>query len=102
MRLLHLGIALSLVTVGFADTVRLKNGRVIEGTYLGGSARQVRVEVGDQIRTFEVGEIERIEFGGQPAPPPFEAESRPVMRRSNDRPENVMRPDPAPPRPAAS
>jgi hypothetical protein len=104
MRLLHVGIALSLVTAGFADTVRLKNGRVIEGTYLGGSARQVRVEVGDQIRTLDVGEIDRIEFAGQPAPPPPEAESRPVLRRSNDRPENVMRPElnppPPPPRPA--
>src|SRR4051812_11777363 len=100
MRLLHIGIALSLVTAAFADTVRLKNGRVIEGTYLGGSARQVRVEVGDQIRTVDVSDIERIEFGGQPAPPPYEAENRPVLRR-NDRPENVMRPEPAPPRAAA-
>src|SRR5206468_991654 len=99
MRLLHVGIALSLATAGFADTVRLKNGRVIEGTYLGGSARQVRVEVGDQIRTLDVGEIDRIEFGGQPAPPPVEAESRPVLRRNNDRPENVMRPELAPPPP---
>jgi hypothetical protein len=96
MRLLQVGIALSLVTAGFADTVRLKNGRAIEGTYLGGSARQVRVEVGDQIRTMDVSEIDRIEFGGQPAPPPVEAESRPVLRR-NDRPENVMRPELNPP-----
>src|SRR3954451_4109825 len=97
MRLLHIGIALSLVTAGFADTVRLKNGRVIEGTYLGGSARQVRVEIGDQIRTMDVSEIDRIEFGGQLAPPPpVEAESRPVLRR-NDRPENVMRPELNPP-----
>jgi hypothetical protein len=102
MRLLHVGIPLLLVTAGFADTVRLKNGRVIEGTYLGGSARQVRVEVGDQIRTLDVVEIDRIEFGGQPAPPPVEAESRPVLRR-NDRPDNVMRPElnPPPPPPAA-
>jgi len=98
MRLLHVGIALTLVTAGFADTVRLKNGRIIEGTYLGGSARQVRVEVGDQIRTLDVAEIDRIEFGGQPAPPPAEAENRPVLRR-NDRPDNVMRPELTPPPP---
>src|SRR5436309_1036095 len=98
MRLRHVGIALSLVTAVFAaDTVRLKNGRTVEGTYLGGSARQVRLEVGDQIRSIDVGEIDRIEFGGTPAPPPpVEAENRPVLRRA-DRPENVMRPDPAPP-----
>ena len=100
MRLLHVGIALSLVTAVFADTVRLKNGRVIEGNYLGGSARQVRVEVGDQIRTVEVSDIDRIEFGGSVTPPrPAEAENRPVLRRNNDRPENVMRPEMAPPPP---
>src|SRR3954462_66708 len=99
MRLLHIGIVLSLVTAGFADTVRLKNGRSVEGTYLGGSARQVRVEVGDQIRSIDVGEIDRIECGGPAAPPaPAEAENRPVLRR-NDRPENVMRPEATPPPP---
>jgi hypothetical protein len=100
MRLLHVGIALSLVTAGFADTVRMKNGRAIQGTYLGGSARQVRMDVGDQIRTLDVDDIDRIEFTGAPVPapppPPAEAENRPVLRR-NDRPENVMRPDPPPP-----
>ena len=57
----------ALATAGFADTVRLKNGRVIQGNYLGGSARQVRMEVGDQIQTLDVGDIDRIEFGGEAA-----------------------------------
>src|SRR5215472_14620675 len=99
MRILHVGIVLVLATSAFADTVKLKSGRVVEGTYLGGTARQVRLEVGDQIQTLDVSDISRIEFGGQaataapappppppPPPPPAQAENRPVL----------MRPDPTP------
>src|SRR5947209_214848 len=101
MRLLHVGIVLCLLTAAFADTVTLKSGRVVRGTYLGGSARQVRMEVGDEIQSVDVTEIDRIEFGGpagpladaRPAPPPRETNDRPVLRRPE---ENVMRPEPAP------
>ena len=65
MRILHAGLILALATSVFADTVKLKNGRVVQGTYLGGSARQVRMEVGDQIQTLDVADIDRIEFGGE-------------------------------------
>jgi hypothetical protein len=89
---------LALATFAFADTVKLKDGRVVQGTYLGGSSRQVRMEVGDQIQTLDVTDIDRIEFGSQamapaqavtrPAPEPERApEARPVL----------MRPDAAPP-----
>jgi hypothetical protein len=113
MRLLTLAIALTLASGAFADTVRMKDGRRVHGTYLGGSARQVRIEVGDQIQTLDVTDIERIEFGGPaampapppppPPPPPAEAEDRP--RQYNDRPRQaedrprLMRPDPNPPPP---
>jgi hypothetical protein len=93
MRLLHLGIALAIATAGFADTITLKNGRVIDGNYLGGSPRQVRMEAGGRIETFDVGDIVRIEFGGG-APPAASApaeDSRPVLRRHDD---NVFRPEP--------
>jgi hypothetical protein len=66
MRLLQIAIALAVVTAGFADTITLKNGQVVNGTYLGGTARQVRIDLGDQIQTFETGDIARIEFGGAP------------------------------------
>jgi hypothetical protein len=108
MRLLHVGMVLALATSAFADTVKLKSGRVIEGTYLGGSARQVRLEVGDEIRTLDVADIEKIEFGSlaaaapappppppAPAPPPrpaVQAENRPVIMR----PEPAITPRPAP------
>jgi hypothetical protein len=109
MRLLTVAIALTLASGAFADTVRLKDGRVVHGTYLGGTPRQVRMEVGDQIQSLDVTDIERIEFGGvaaMPAPPPppppppaRQAEDRPVLRRSEPRNENVMRPEQAPPPP---
>src|SRR5581483_9524980 len=94
MRLLTVGIALLSAFSCFADTVTMKDGRVVRGAYLGGSARQVRMEVGDQIQTLDVTDIDRIEFGGAPAPPPPppRAASRPVLRRDD----NVMRPDNAP------
>jgi hypothetical protein len=56
-------VLLTLVSIGFADTLTLKDGRVINGTYLGGSARQIRMEVGDNIQTFEIERISSIQFG---------------------------------------
>lgn len=82
MRLLHIGFALLLATAGYADIVTLKSGRVINGTYLGGSAREVRVEVGDQIETFDTGQISKIEFGNG-APSASSDRNRPVLRRSD-------------------
>jgi hypothetical protein len=91
MRLISAAMALTFATCVFADTITLKNGSVINGTFLGGTARTVRVDVGDNIQTLDVGDISRIEFGGPPAPPP-------------PRRENVMRPQesaPPPPPPPA-
>jgi hypothetical protein len=63
MRLLNVGIGLTcLAAVMAAETVTLKNGSVIKGTYLGGSPREVKIEVGDQIQTLDVEDILRIEF----------------------------------------
>src|ERR1035438_3447337 len=75
MRLLRIAIALVLATAWFGDTITLKNGQVINGTFLGGTARQVRVDMGDQVQTLDIADIARIEFGGAPAvsqeaPPP--------------------------------
>ena len=70
MRLLQIAIVLAVATAGFADTITLKNGQVINGTFLGGTARQVRVDLGDQVQTLDIGDIARIEFGGPPAVAP--------------------------------
>jgi hypothetical protein len=71
--------ALLLTVAASADTVTLRNGETIQGTYLGGTARQVRFEVGNQVRTLEIDRIQSLTFGdggpqggyqGQGAPPP--------------------------------
>lgn len=53
------------------DTVVLKSGRSVEGTYLGGDARRVRLAIGDSVQSFDVNEISEIRFGA-PAPAPRE------------------------------
>jgi hypothetical protein len=102
MRLIHLAIALALATAGFADTVTLRSGRVIHGTYLGGTARQLRVDTGDRVETLDVGDVARIEFGDfAPAPAPARdasSEDRPRLRRAQpDSQPTILRPDDDPP-----
>jgi len=91
MRLLHIGFALLLATAGYADIVTLKSGRVINGTYLGGSAREVRVEVGDQIETFDTTQIAKIEFRNGTAAASSDR-NRPVLRRSDSSDSDEGRP----------
>ena len=88
MRLFFFGIALACASLVFADTVTLKSGRVIQGTYLGGTARQIRVDLGDQIQNLDVSDVSCIEFSGS-APA-----SQPAPNRSE-----IYRPTPAEPLP---
>jgi len=97
MRLIYAGMALTVATLGFAnlgfaDTITLKNGNVVNGNYLGGTARTVRVEVGDNIQTLDVSDISRIEFGGMPAP----------VAAAFCHESNILRPSDPPPPPAQS
>ena len=65
MRLIHIGMTLCLgMAAVAADTVTLKDGRAITGTYLGGSAREVKIEARGQIETLDVESVSRIDFGG--------------------------------------
>jgi hypothetical protein len=83
MRLFSFAFALTFAAIGLADTIVMKDGRAIRGNYLGGSPRQVKIEVGDQIQTLDVGDISRIEFAGAaasapnlppPQPPPVQSQ----------------------------
>ena len=62
----------------------LRNGRQIHGTYLGGSAREVKIDVDDQIQTVNLDEVARIDFSA-PAPP--------GATRSHSSQGNVFRPN---------
>lgn len=74
---------LTLLTVGLnADTLTLKNGRVMNGTYLGGTAREVRMDMGDHVETIPVERVAMLQFDNSapppaaspaPAPPPQDA-----------------------------
>ena len=53
---------LIIAAVARADALTLRDGRVVQGTYLGGDARQVRMRVGEKVETFELSAVAKIEF----------------------------------------
>jgi hypothetical protein len=65
-------IFLLLAGLGLADTIALRDGRVVTGSYLGGDARSVKIAVGDHVDSYRVEEISTITFDGDvsSAPPP--------------------------------
>lgn len=71
-----------------ADTLELKNGSVIKGTYLGGSEREINFRVGSRVQHFAVDDVSSLTFDmpvSETAPPPEPEYQRP--------------PQPAPPPP---
>jgi hypothetical protein len=77
---LGLLFATVLVITAAADTLELKDGRVLQGRYLGGTQAVLRFEVEGNIQTFNVNEIVALTFthgGGSAsaAPPPAPAAS---------------------------
>ena len=63
MRLTQFGISLIMLTAALAaDRAPPEDGRVISGTYLVGSPREVKLDAGDQVQTLDVANILRIEF----------------------------------------
>lgn len=81
--------ALFSLTLLSADTLTLKDGSTVHGTFLGGNARQIRMEVGENIQTFDIERVSSIQFGSERA-----AEAPPPRQRERERErENVFRPD---------
>src|ERR1019366_2116256 len=80
MRWLSTVLVLRLGTAASADVITLKSGRVINGTYLGGTGRQVKVEVAGAVETLDVADVYRIEFSGN-APAAVDPD-RPALRRA--------------------
>jgi hypothetical protein len=69
MRTFFLLLILTSATV-WADTLFLKDGKVVSGTYLGGTSRQVRMETSGQIETYDVSAVDKIEFQAPAAAAP--------------------------------
>jgi hypothetical protein len=71
MTLLHRLLALALATGVFtlsADTVQLRDGRRVDGTFMGGDTRQVKLLGSDgKLQTFEISDVETISFKAAPA-----------------------------------
>jgi len=82
MRWFSTVLVLALATAAWADVITLKSGRVINGTYLGGTARQVQIEVAGKTETYDLADIYRIEFPGN-TPAPVDPD-RPALRRAPD------------------
>src|SRR5271155_1443336 len=59
-------VALGLFLAGgaLADTLELKDGRILQGRYLGGTQAVVRFEINGDVRTFSVNDVVGVTFTG--------------------------------------
>src|SRR5947209_5323280 len=76
--LLFLALAPSGLLIG--DTLELKNGSVIKGTYVGGSEAKISFRVGSSVQEYAVADIASLKFdereSASPARSPASAETR--------------------------
>src|SRR5712664_4730099 len=81
--MLMAGAALAFAGLGFADTLELKDGRVLQGKYLGGTQSVLRFEVNGDVQTFPTNDIVALTFTRssgypqQPAPRPTSVDPGP-------------------------
>src|SRR5260370_18311536 len=78
--------ALFFAAIGFADTLELKDGRVLQGRYLGGTAAVLRFEVNGDVQTFSTHDIVALTFtrGGRRGVEPPPADNPPPNNPPND------------------
>jgi len=93
MRILFVSMLL-LGAVAFADTVTLQDGRTVNGSYLGGDSRSIKIAVGDRIETYSVSDVRNISFGDVVAPPVLR--NRPTVTLVPGTPSVSAQPTPAP------
>ena len=67
MRLRTAILALACAAACWADTLTLRNGQVVQGIYMGGTARTVKMQVEDTVKTYDVTDIATLQFT-PPAP----------------------------------
>jgi hypothetical protein len=61
------GLLYLLPLVLAADTIRLKSGQIVTGTWIGADSREMRIAVGDRVQTIAISELARIDFGDSPS-----------------------------------
>jgi len=62
MRLGVVILGLACATASLADTLVLRNGQTVHGTYLGGTDRTIRMQVEDAAKTFDVTDVAGLQF----------------------------------------
>ena len=77
-----------------ADTLTLRNGQVVNGQFLGATARQIRMETGGQIQTFEISDVSALVFAGG-APEAIPAAPN-YQQPAQQQPPQAYMPPPAP------
>lgn len=81
-----------------ADTLLLRNGSRVEGSYLGGDGKSIRFLVGSQVSTFFVSDIDSIRFTNNQQPPV--ANANPPQPPPDNPPTTGYAPPPSNPPPA--
>jgi hypothetical protein len=61
-------VGLFLVGVAAADTLELRDGRVLKGRYLGGTQAVLRFEINSEVQTFSTTDIVALTFTGNSGP----------------------------------
>jgi hypothetical protein len=67
---------LLLAGLGFADTVTFRDGHTVNGSFLGGDARTIRIAVGDRVENYPIGDVVSLSFGGPVSAAPVRDERR--------------------------
>jgi hypothetical protein len=100
------GMCLPLI-FAHADTLELKNGSVIKGTFIGGSEAQLSFRVGSTVQHYAVADISALKFDSDSSRAPVDSGFAPRPRPEPNYPEPTTRPapnyaEPAPPAPVRS
>jgi hypothetical protein len=83
MNLKLAGSVLLLSSLAFADTLVLKSGRSIQGTFLSGDSRQIRMAIDDRVDVFPINDVEQIRFGNETVSRSSSSSSTPTYSSNN-------------------
>lgn len=91
-----MALGLFLAGAAAADTLELKDGRVLEGRYLGGTQVVLRFEINGEVQTFNTNDVVAITFTRRSGPAtPLPAPAPAVAPTTSESPAPAV--DPAPP-----
>jgi hypothetical protein len=67
-----------------ADTLVLRNGATVQGTFLGGDARQIRLDQNGAIRIYDIGQVQSVIFSESDYQPPPASSAYPAYPPPRD------------------